>query len=774
MKKIVLNRKLNNDETLKVQEIANAVSLSFETSSILYLRGIDTVKKAKKYLNAGKHNFYDPYLLGGMEDAVKRIKQAKENGERVLIYGDYDADGISATAVLYYALKEFGITAFVTVPEREDGYGLNEERVEYFATEEFVDLIITVDCGISDKDKVDFIKNDLGIDVIVTDHHEVPLELPDCTAINPKIKGQEYPFDALCGAGVAFKLATALIGEEANKYLDFVALATVADSMSLTDENRDIVVEGLSLIKHKKAHKCFYQLLAGNAYAMKDLSARTLAFNVAPKINAAGRMGDAASALRLFLSDDDNEIFDLTVKLNVYNSERQDECETLYKQAKQQLEQKGAYKNVIMLYNESWKTGFVGIVAARLVEEFNRPVILFAGHSGELKGSARSIDGVNIFEAINENKELLIEFGGHSQAAGVAIAKENFERFEDAIDKFLSKRYSKDVFIPTVNAEMIIDKKFSLNFAKELLCIEPCGIDNRKPLFVTEVNDTTVNILKQGTKHINFESEYLSLIYFNGDRYSEILSAPIKKQIVFEPNVSVYNGRETLKGYVKECLPIFESNETAKLFAFNKQIEGLKKREDGEVTILSFNKMQEIIGEELTCGYGTVFLANDLKTLQKYDMIKDVEVNLFAPYNKNMFNLIVFAPASDIDLSGYKTIIYLDKPLNRLVLSKGQTAYECEDLDGLERFKSLKTERKVFAIAFEELKAFNNTAFTNSAQLALRYKGELSKEQFIFCLETFLELGFFKREKGFLRLDRSVKGDLNNSVIYTKILSINS
>lgn len=246
------------------------------------------------------------------------------------------------------------------------------------------ELFITVDCGISCAAEAQYIY-ELGADVIVTDHHELPETLPDCVVVNPKLK-DDYPYDNLCGAGVAFKLACALLGEEAYKYLDFAALATVADSVPLLGENRDIVTEGLRLI-NSRPRSCFAALL-GKTY--DNVTAQNLAFTVAPRINAAGRMGDAQAAFRLFTSVDESEILELAAKLGAYNAERQKYCDELYASAKAKLWKKGAYGNVIMLSDESWNAGFVGIVAARLAEEYNRPALLFVHNGDMLKGSARS------------------------------------------------------------------------------------------------------------------------------------------------------------------------------------------------------------------------------------------------------------------------------------------------------------------------------------------------------------------------------------------------
>ena len=319
-----------------IKEIAFGCGILFDTAKLLYARKIDTVEKAKRFLSPSKSGFYDPYLFKNTAAIVKRIVVARENCENVLIFGDYDADGISATTVLYNSLKIFGITARTVIPEREEGYGINVEKVLSGVKP---DLLITVDCGISDYEKVKTLK-DNGVDVIITDHHEPPEILPDCLILNPKVAGSGYPFDGLCGAGVAYKLGYALIGDAADDFLDFVALATVSDSMELVDENRDIVSEGLKILNGENIRPCFKYLLGENT---KSITSQTLAFNIAPKINAGGRMGDAYSSLRLFLSDSIAEIAEKAELLKSYNVGRQVECENIYKEAKAKItaEQRG-------------------------------------------------------------------------------------------------------------------------------------------------------------------------------------------------------------------------------------------------------------------------------------------------------------------------------------------------------------------------------------------------------------------------------------------------
>lgn len=302
MKKIVPEYSFSEEQLNRITVLAQETGLTEQITRILYARGVDTAQKIRRFMHPSEKNFLSPFLMHGMREAVELITQARDEGRTVAVFGDYDADGICASAIMYHALREFGVEPHVYVPERVDGYGLSVEAIDRIFEECNPELFITVDCGISCAKEAQYIY-ELGSDVIVTDHHELPELLPDCIVVNPKLD-DDYPYDNLCGAGVAFKLACALIGEAAYKYLDFATLATVADSVPLLGENRDIVTEGLKLF-NTKLRPCFSTLIGKN---YDGITAQTLAFTVAPRVNAAGRMGDAQAAFRLFVSEKDAEI----------------------------------------------------------------------------------------------------------------------------------------------------------------------------------------------------------------------------------------------------------------------------------------------------------------------------------------------------------------------------------------------------------------------------------------------------------------------------------
>lgn len=767
MKEIIYNQVFSDEQLNIIRKNAVSAGILFDTAKLLYSRGMDTPEKIKTFLNPGKRNFLSPFLLSGMKEAVQRIEQAKEYGELVLVYGDYDADGISATTILYKALTEYGVRAIPTIPNREDGYGLNTSIIEKIAEEEVIDLIITVDCGISNKAEVEEIK-ELGIDVIVTDHHEIPDELPDTLCINPKLDSGKT-FDGLCGAGVAFKLAQAILGDRAFKYLDFVALATVADSMELISENRDIVFEGLKLFSAGRIRPAFSALLSSSN--SKDVTAQTLAFSIAPRINAAGRMGDAGCALKLFLSEDLNEIYDLSVKLNEYNLERQAECDKLYKQAKQKLSDKGATKNIITVADENWKTGFVGIVAARLAEEYSRPVIIFAGLDGILKGSARSIDGINIFEAISSAKDILEEFGGHSQAAGVAIKKENFAEFEARLDDYLAKHYKKEVFIPKITAEMEVDGEFSMKFARELELLEPYGVGNRKPLFVTTVNSVNATPLKPNSLHVTFKTKALDMLKFGGVDLIELLEAPINKKVVFEVNLSTYARQVYIKGYVKDVLPLVDDSQNTRLIMFEKSLDAILSDDYNEIDELSIEEINARISSKIN-RYATAYILNDLNNLKYYPTLINEQKGIFKPTEKNLLDIVLLAPVSGDVVQDFERVVYLDKPISFLSHSEGQSVIVASNPPANSVIDRIDVSRAGMADAFVKIKNLVNKRYVSSVRLFVDNEPDIDPYQFIFALAVFNELNIFSAVGGVLKCDNRIKRDLMTSEIYQKVVDL--
>ena len=768
MKKIAPEYSFSAEQLNIISVLARETGLTEEITRILYARGIDTAEKINRFMHPSERNFLSPFLMKGMKEAVELITQARDEGRTVAVFGDYDADGICASAIIYYALREFGVDARVYVPERVDGYGLSIESIDKIFEECNPELFITVDCGISCAEEAQYIY-ELGSDVIVTDHHELPEVLPDCIIVNPKLQ-DDYPYDNLCGAGVAFKLACALLGKAAYKYLDFATLATVADSVPLLGENRDIVTEGLKLF-NSNLRPCFSYLLGKS---VDGITAQTLAFNIAPRVNAAGRMGDAQAAFRLFISQNETEIYDLAVKLCAYNSERQKCCDELYASAKEKLTKKGAYGNVIMLSDESWNAGFVGIVAARIAEEYNRPTLLFVHHGDMLKGSARSIENINIFTALKNCSQLIEEFGGHAQAAGINIRLDNFDKLEAALNEEIGKSYTPKDFEQILFVSEEISSPFSEKFAKELMAMEPYGVGHRRPLFALSAGACTAKMVKPMSPHISIKSDFIELMYFSGANHLKIIESDVRKHFVFEINVSRFRGREYIKGYVRDLLYDGRTGRGAAESIFANAIaRSYTETVDVDPIELNTEQTKALIKQKAAeCAYGLCLIVADRRTLRYYEGLDEFGCDLFYPSSRNLANTLIVSPAPDASLSGYRDFIFLDTPSDfNITALAGKRVYVNGEICGYKMFEGLDVARESLLEIFSALRRDVNLLSGETVEeIACACDGlGFDKREFIFALNVFEELGLVARNDGRLTVYRGVKAELNDSSIYRKV-----
>ncbi len=767
MKKIVEECIFSEEERERVGALAAACGIGRLTAGILYSRGIDTKEKAERFLAPSKKNFLSPFLMQGMRALVQALEEVRRAGGTVLVFGDYDADGICASAILLSALRQYGVRCLSYIPERAEGYGMSEEALKKLIDEHAPSLIVTVDCGISNRAEVAYIRS-RGVKVIVTDHHELPDELPDCTIVNPKLK-DEYPYDNLCGAGVAFKIACALLGEKAYPLVDLAAVATVADSVPLVGENRDIVYEGLRLI-NSRPRPALRHLLATKK---DEINAAALAFTVAPRINAAGRMGDACCALRLFTSEDGGEIYDLAARLNAFNLERQQVCDEVYRSAKEKIGREGcAYDSAILLYDESWSTGLVGIVAAKIAEEFNRPAILFVKSGDLLKGSARTIDNINIYEALKSCSGLLEAFGGHSQAAGVKVREEDFAAFKRALCAYLDENYRREDFIPTVGVVCEADFAFDVSLAKELERLEPCGVGNRKPLFSLSVGSVSARPLKAGSPHLSLQSDALELVWFGGARSLPLLEADVEKRLVFECGVSRFRGEESVRGIVRDMVCGQAQGAASALYMFRNDLRRLaapaadvspEKRTEAEL-------IAEIGRMRASCPYGLLLIASEGVPAAFADSVRGLDVDLFTLSSSNVGNAVLLSPAADADLSYYKEVIYLDTPADFHIFAlEGKKVLVNGELCGYNKIAALDTSRGALGEIYLKLRACR--AGENSVALA-QSLAEYPAEQVIFAAEVFAELGLIRFEGGAPSFPRGKRSELGRSAIYRAVCAL--
>ncbi len=764
MKKIVREYEFSLEELNRVRELARALDITETTAGILYSRGQTDEERMRRFLHPSGENFLSPFLMRGMREAAELLSRAREEGWRVAVYGDYDADGIGACAIMLRALSAYGIEPYLYIPEREEGYGLNVAAIDRIFDEFLPDLIVTVDCGISNYKEIEYIK-ELGAFVIVTDHHELPERLPDCICVNPKFK-DEYPYDNLCGAGVAFKLATALIGEKANALLDFCALSTVADSVPLTGENRDIVYEGLALMR-KQLRPAFAALLGKGG----TLTAQTLAFTLAPRVNAAGRMGDARSALKLFTTEDEEEIFELAEQLQAYNSERQRLCDELYDKAHSAIMAQGAYDNIVMLVGENWHAGLIGIVAARLAEEFVRPVILFVRRGEMLRGSARSIENVNIFEALKSASGLIEEFGGHAQAAGVNIKEENLGALRLALDAYLKEHYSREDFVPTVGVCGEIEGSFPRRLAEELELLEPYGVGNRRPLFFTTLGQTNAAPIKPLSPHLSLSQDGMDFMYFGGYADLKLLRSGVRKQAVFECNVSSFHGRESIKGFIRSVIYDPESEDGCEN-GFENFVRSLGGEQKPAETV-SAADLDRLISElDGASAYGLCVVSQDGQAAKLFPSLSAIPHDLFRLSSNSMRNVVLLSPDPECDLSAYRNIVFLEQP-PAVPQRTGKARLYAGTESGADRMLcGVDLSREAMIGAFVRLRAAEGIAVGQTYAETARLLRQGDEKQLIFAMAVFSELGLIECSEGRLGVVRGKKTELSRSKIYAAALRL--
>ncbi|MDA9470357.1 single-stranded-DNA-specific exonuclease RecJ [Enterococcus sp. 5H] len=472
---------------------------------ILWHRGIQSNEALETFLRPTIDNLYDPYLMHDMEKVVTRIQDAIANGEKILVYGDYDADGITSTTVMKEAIELIGGEVEYFLPNRFiHGYGPNlavfKEQIE-----NGVQLIVTVDNGVAGHEAIDFAAKQ-GIDVIVTDHHELPPELPNAFAIiHPKHPKGQYPFGDLAGVGVAFKVATALLGELPVEFLDLVAIGTIADLVSLTDENRILVKMGLEMIQ--TGERIGLDMLIHLAELKKEsVSEENIAFTIGPRLNALGRLGDASPGVELMTTFDEEEAEKIAKYINTQNDERKEIVATITKEAFDLI---NTSDSVHIIAKQGWHEGVLGIVAGRIMQDTGKPtIILTIDENNELaKGSGRSVSALNLFEALSEIREDFTHFGGHHMAAGMTLPVENIEKIKLHLVDYLEKNQI-DL---SQGQELQIDESLSVSeatlpFIQQLKILAPFGTDNPVPNFLFE--DVTVEQCRQigaDKSHLKFQ-----------------------------------------------------------------------------------------------------------------------------------------------------------------------------------------------------------------------------------------------------------------------------
>ena len=535
---------VSNQKAIKT--LSETFGITELIAKILVNRGYDTVEAANAFLRPELSGLHDPFLLHDMDKAIERLMQAIDSGQKIIVYGDYDVDGMTSTAIMTWALELMGANVDYFVPSRfSDGYGPNLANYQKLAAEG-MQLLVTVDNGVSGKDEIAWLMAQ-GIDVIVTDHHELPEELPVATAIvHPRHPEGSYPFGGLSGAGVAFKVVSALLEEPADEVLDLAALGTVADVMSLTDENRIIVKQGLESLK-LDPRPGVAALLAAAGTQLSDIDSSTIGFTIAPRLNALGRLENATTGVQLLLMDEPEEAKPLADHVNALNQERQQLVTKITTAAQEQATQLSE-DPVLVVAGENWHEGVLGIVASKLVEQTGKPTIVLNVNGDEMKGSGRSVAAFDLFTALDGHRDLMTTFGGHASAAGMTVPTNNLTALraalrDEAAQQQLATAQKADMQIATTVTAADFTKE---NF-DNLQVLAPFGEGNPEPLFMLDLRGVNqVKTMSEG-KHLRFiaqtDTDQLPVVAFGwGNQASALAGHFSSLQIVGTMSQNSYRG----------------------------------------------------------------------------------------------------------------------------------------------------------------------------------------------------------------------------------------
>ncbi len=553
----------------KASRLAAEVGIDRVLAELLVQRGIETFEQARSFFRPSLDNLYDPFLMKDMEFAVERVRKAVTDGEKVLVYGDYDVDGTTAVALVYSFLRDQGAKVGFYIPDRfGEGYGVSIKGIDW-ASENGYSLIITLDCGIKAIDKVAHAKS-LGIDMIICDHHLPEEELPAAVAVlDPKREDCHYPFDDLSGCGVGFKLVQGYASrygipfESLVPLLDLLVVSIASDLVTIVDENRVLAHFGLKVL-NENPRKGLLAMIGLSNIEPGHITIDDIVFKIGPRINAAGRMETGQLAVELLTATDTASAMRIGEKINDNNNERKSVDREITQEALKMAESHKclAWENVTIVYNPSWSKGVVGIVASRLVEAFYKPTVVLTKSNGMVTGSARSVAGFDLYEAIESCADLLENFGGHVYAAGLTMKEENLEEFSRRMDSFVAGKITEEMLTPIVNVDAALDfSQITPKFFRILKQFQPFGPGNSNPVFQTENVYDAGNGRKVGAGGLHLKLDLIqesqpyhqiASIAFNMAQYYDYIKEGNPFDVCYSIVENYYRGNSSLQLRIKD------------------------------------------------------------------------------------------------------------------------------------------------------------------------------------------------------------------------------
>jgi len=707
-------------------KVSKALGLSETFVKLCFQRGLTTESDIRKFIDGPEMEWHDPFLLHDMEKAVGRLSKAIEMGEEIVVYGDYDADGITSTSILVETIEVLGGNVGYYLPNRfTDGYGPNPVAFKKLI-ENGAQLILTCDNGVSGHEPIAMAKK-MGVDVIVSDHHELPETLPDAYAIiHPRHPLGSYPFDELSGAGVALKLAAALLGELPVESLDLAAIGTVADLVSLTGENRWLVKQGLTVLRQSQ-RLGLQALVEAAGVDVTAIDEETIGFSIGPRLNAVGRLEDASPGVELMLSFDEDRIAELVAYIQEKNSERQGIVKDIFADALLELAKLETVPDVIVLGKENWHEGVLGIVASKIVEETGRPTILFNinKQNGIAKGSARSIEALHIYEALTASKELLLKFGGHKMAAGMSIQANLLADFSEKINAYAAPFHLDILQGEAIYVDDILTlETVTVPFLKELELLKPYGMDNPKPIFgFKDIPLSDIRQIGTDNKHLKFKLQenelFLDVIGFNKGNLGNQLNELDKVSLIGELSINKW------KDFVKPQLQLKDIKNNQIQF-FDKRSSTIQEQTlliEEALYVFSTPSMMKQFHERIPASSEAVLLSDDT-----------VQVSGEKEYK----NLVIFECPSANDLIGQ--LLRKNNFHNIYVASYALDSVYSEGIPSKAQFA-----------AFYQYIRTHRDIDVRKRLTELAHYLKIKKNVIIFMIQVFLEADFVTIEDGFVK-----------------------
>ncbi|MBP1999008.1 single-stranded-DNA-specific exonuclease [Paenibacillus shirakamiensis] len=759
-------------DATKVKGLVDELHISTLLAALLVNRGINQSFEAEQFLKSSIEQLHDPYLLHGMDRAVSRIRQALEQKEHILIYGDYDADGVSSTSLMIRLMQHIGASFEYYIPHRsKEGYGLHNHALDQ-AKHRGVTLVITVDTGISAVQQIEYAKS-LGIDVIVTDHHEPPAILPNAyTLVNPKLTECTYPFKGLAGVGVAYKLACALIGDVPEEWLQLVALGTIADLMPLSGENRVLVKLGLASMTEEPIPGIAALLrLAG--HRDKSVHSTAVGFGLAPRINASGRLEHANKAVHLLITEDAEQSDEVATELDLLNRDRQQMVERIVSEATQQVEAKirehRSVPDVIVIAGEGWNVGVVGIVASKILDRYYRPTIVLGidADTGHCKGSARSIPGYDMYQALTACADLLEHYGGHPAAAGMSLDRVHLDEFELRLNQWGADWLTTEHFVPGLQADLECQlADITVPMIEELGLLAPYGMGNSCPrLLIRDAAVVDIRHMGQEGRHLKMTVKQgratMEAVAFGRGYLADLIPINTAIQLIVEAEINEWNGNRKPQLMIQDInvsqLQVYDYRGTVSPERVLKELH-LKQM---QLPYSSAASSAAVCGKELAIRYNEQLSQTAVRV---YDRDSGTVENQLTPSQSSsqakVTSLYVLELPSTSD--HWDTLLLQWPHLERIWLLQAKQERQ---------HQLVAPSREQFKQIYALLRHYCQSSHTldEIVNLLVRHSG-LTKRMVQFILDVFEDLDFIKQNDGNLSLNGSPsKQPLDSSVKYQSL-----